>query len=189
MTEQIKNNIINQIKYFEKATTNENRFVVAKELVDRLFVTDYFSLDEMANFIKNELASIFNLTEQETETILKEYEEEHENEEENKRENEDKEKVINDKLKIAQLKKSLQDIPIYEQELLKCLNLVEVENIVDYIVNNIEIYNINHIKDFVMSDLSQYFKLTNEEKAELKEVLENECSNIEKKNIWNFFRS
>lgn len=169
MTEQIKNNIINQIKYFEKATTNENRFVVAKELVDRLFITDYFSLDEMANFIKNELASIFNLTEQETETILKEYE--------------DKEKVINDKLKIAQLKKSLQDIPIYEQELLKCLNLVEVENIVDYIVNNIEIYNINHIKDFVMSDLSQYFKLTNEEKAELKEVLENECSNIEKKNI------
>ena len=169
MNEQIKNNIINQIKHFEKATTNENRFVVAKELVDRLFVADYFSVVEMANFIKNELASIFSLTEQETETILKEYE--------------DKEKVINDKLKIAQFKKSLQDIPIYEQELVKCLNLVEVENIVDYIVNNIDIYNINHIKDFVMIDLAEYFRITEEEKAELKEVLENECSNIEKKNI------
>lgn len=161
--------IIRKVTYIAQATTNENRFVVAKELVDRLFVADYFSVVEMANFIKNELASIFSLTEQETETILKEYE--------------DKEKVINDKLKIAQLKKSLQDIPIYEQELVKCLNLVEVENIVDYIVNNIEIYNINHIKDFVMIDLAQYFKLTEEEKAELKEVLENECSNIEKKNI------
>lgn len=169
MTEQTKNNIINQIKHFEKATTNENRFVVAKELVDRLFITDYFSIDEMANFIKNELASIFSLTEQETKTILKEYE--------------DKEKVINDKLKIAQLKKSLQDIPIYEQELLQCLNLVELEKIVSFIVNNIEIYNKQILNDFVMIDLAQYFRITEEEKTELKEVLENECSNIEKKNI------
>ena len=157
MKEQTKNNIINQIKHFEKATTNENRFVVAKELIDRLFIADYFSFDEMDNFIKNELTSIFNLTEQETETILKEYE--------------DKEKVINDKLKIAQLKKSLQDIPIYEQELLKCLNLVEVENIVDYIVNNIEIYNKQILNDFVMIDLVQYFRITDEEKTGLKEVL------------------
>lgn len=169
MNEQIKNNIINQIKHFEKATTNKNRFVVAKELVDRLFITDYFSIDEMANFIKNELASIFSLTEQETKTILKEYE--------------DKEKVINDKLKIAQLKKSLQDIPIYEQELLQCLNLVELEKIVSFIVKNIEIYNKQILNDFVMIDLAQYFRITEEEKTELKEVFENECSNIEKKNI------
>ena len=56
------NNIIEQIKYFASATTSENRFVVAQDMIDRLFISNYFSVDDMTNLIKNELTSIFNVS-------------------------------------------------------------------------------------------------------------------------------
>ncbi|MCI8290905.1 MAG: hypothetical protein HFJ25_01425 [Clostridia bacterium] len=149
-------NVIEQIKHYASVTTNENRFVVAQDIIDRLFISNYFSVDDMANFIKNELASIFSLSSIETELLLQEYE--------------GKQKIMHDKLEIVKLKESLEDIPVY-QEPIKCLNFPQVQKIVQYIINNEIIYNKQLFIDFVLNDLSNHFELDEEEKKELQEVI------------------
>lgn len=149
-------NVIEQIKHYASVTTNENRFVVAQDIIDRLFISNYFSVDDMANFIKNELASIFSLSSIETELLLQEYE--------------GKQKIMHDKLEMVKLKESLEDIPVY-QEPIKCLNFPQVQKIVQYIINNEIIYNKQLFIDFVLNDLSNHFELDEEEKKELQEVI------------------
>ncbi len=154
------NNIIEQIRYFASATTNENRLIMAQEIVDRLFISNYFSVDDMTNLIKNELTSIFNLSSPETELLLKEYD--------------NKQKLIHDKLEIVKLKESLEDIPVYAEPI-KCLNFPQVQKIVQYIINNETIYNRQLLIDFVLNDLSNYFELDEEETKELQEVINDKC--------------
>ena len=150
--------IIDRVRYFGQAVQDdENRLVVAKDIIDRLFISNYFTNDKMANLIKNELASIFGLTEEQVIILLKEYEE--------------KCKLVNDKIQIERLKRSLQDIPIYENEHLKSLNLVEVKKIVKYILENITIYNKHFLQEFVLNDLCNHFLLGEEDKRQIEEVL------------------
>lgn len=154
------NNIIEQIRYFASATTNENRLIMTQEIVDRLFISNYFSIDDMTNLIKNELTSIFNLSSPETELLLKKYD--------------NKQKLIHDKLEIVKLKECLEDIPVYAEPI-KCLNFPQVQKIVQYIINNEIIYNRQLLIDFVLNDLSNYFELDEEEKKEIQEVINDKC--------------
>ena len=163
MTEQAKDNIKNQIKLFSKAITSDaSRFVMAKEVTDRLFISNYFKFEEMTNFVKNELNSIFSLSEEQTQIILRQFEEKH--------------KMINDKLEIAKLKSILEETPIYGSDGLNCFNLIEVKKIVRYIINNNLIANRKFLQDFVSNDLSTHFKLSEENKKEIMEELKNDKS-------------
>ncbi len=163
MTEQTKDNITNQIKLYSKyITSDESRFVMAKEIIDRLFISSYFKFEEMTNFVKNELTSIFSLSEEQTQIILKQFEEKYQ--------------MINDKLKIAKLKLILEETPIYEVDELHCFNLIEVKKIVRYIINNNLIASKQILQDFVINDLSTHFKLDEENKKEIMEELNDDKS-------------
>ena len=157
---ETKNQIINRIQKFANAVTNdEDKFILATELVDRLFIADYFSNEDMTNLIKNELTSMFGLKSIQTQKLVKQYI--------------DKAIFMQDKLTIANLKKILEEIPIYEGELLKCLNLNECKNIVNNIKNNQLIKNQKLFEDFTLNYLSEHFHLDENGKKEIKEVLDN----------------
>lgn len=163
MTEQTKDKIKNQIRFYSKAiTSDESRFVMAKEVMDRLFVSNYLNFEEMMDFIKNELTSMLSLSVEQTQIILKQFEEKYQ--------------MINDKLEIAKLKLILEETPIYESDELHCFNLIEVKKIVRYIINNNLIANKQILQDFVINDLSTHFKLNEENKKEVMEVLNDDKS-------------
>lgn len=154
MTEQIYNNIINAIIPFAKATTDtEKRFVVAQEIVDRLFISNCFSVVEMNNFIKNELSSILELSKQETQILLNNYE--------------TKRIIIDDKLKIAKMKQALNKIKVEDNQIVRITRKIEVEEICKHLVESKFVYNQKLLFNFIMIDLCNHFKLSNTEKQEI----------------------
>lgn len=154
MEEEIKNNIINTIIPFANATTDaEKRFVVAQDVVDRLFISNCFSVVEMNNFIKNELSSILGLPKQETQILLNNYE--------------TKRIIIDDKLKIAKMKQALNKIKVKDNQIVKLTRKIEVEKICKHLVESKFISNQKLLFNFIMSDLCNYFRLSYEEKQDV----------------------
>lgn len=150
------------VKALEKVAIVEDRkerIKTAADFADRLFIADYFSRENRTNFVKNELASYFELTDEETANILETIK--------------NKEQRVNDKLQISKLKEGLKYVEIYENNLLfEGFNLRETKKIVDYIDNE---YNINDkqiLKKFILDSLCAHFELNSEEIEEIKRFCE-----------------
>lgn len=156
MTEQETNNITDIVIHL--ATTlatqdDENRLVVARNIIDRLFISNCVSVAGMTNIIKNELASTLNLSEQETETLLKQYK--------------TTKSIVDDKLKIAQLKQALSKIKNVDSTFTKLIRKEEVAEISKKLINSKFISSQELLHYFIMRDLCNHFKLSYEEKKEI----------------------
>lgn len=141
-----------------KATQDdENRLVVAQNIIDRLFISNCVSKTEMTNLIKNELTITLNLSEQETETLLKQYE--------------TTKTIVDDKLKIAQLKQALSKIKDVDSTFTKLIRKTEIEEISKNLIDSKFICSQEVLHYFIMKDLCNHFKLSYEEKKDIyKEV-------------------
>lgn len=156
MMEEIKDIVIH-LATSPATRGDENRLVVAKNIIDRLFISNCISVAEMTNLIKNELTVTLNLSEQETETLLKQYEETR--------------TIVDDKLKIAQLKQSLYKIKNDDSTITKMIKKSEIEELSKYLIDMNFISNQELLYYFIINDLCNHFKLTYEEKLEIsKEV-------------------
>ena len=89
-----------------------NRLVVAQNIIDRLFISNCVTVAKMTNLIKNELTVTLDLSEQETETLLKQYE--------------TTRTIVEDKLKIAQLKQVLSKIKDVDSTITKLIRKTEI---------------------------------------------------------------
>lgn len=157
---QQHNNIIEQVKYFADATQGDkNRLAVAKNIIDRLFISNCISETQMTNLIKNELTTILKLSEQETEKLLERYK--------------TTKAMVDDKLKIAQFKQALAKIKNVDNSIIKMTRKLEIEQISKYLIDSNFISSQELLHNFIMKDLCNHFKLTYEEKKEIyKEVKE-----------------
>lgn len=136
---------------------DKNRLVVAQNIIDRLFISNCVSMAEMTNIIKNELTAILDLSEQETETLLKKYE--------------TTKTIVDDKLKIAQLKQALSKIKDVDSTFTKLIRITEIKEISKSLIDSNFISSQELLHYFIMKDLCNHFKLSYEEKKEIyKEV-------------------
>lgn len=150
--EEIKNIVIHLVT--SKATQgDENRLVVAQNIIDRLFISNCVSVAEMINLIKNELTVTLDLSEQETEKLLKEYE--------------ITRTIVDDKLKIAQLKQTLSKIKDVDSTITKLIRKTEIEEISKSLIDSKFICSQELLHYFIMKDLCNHFKLNYEEKKEI----------------------
>lgn len=134
-----------------------NRLVVAQNIIDRLFVSNYISVAEMTDIIKNELTVILDLSEQETETLLKQYE--------------TTKSIVDDKLKVAQLKQALSKIKNVDDTFTKLIRKTEIAEISKNLIDSKFISSQELLHYFIMKDLCNHFKLSYDEKEEIyKEV-------------------
>lgn len=157
---QETNNITDTVIHLAtlKATQDDqNRLVVAKNIIDRLFISNCVSMSEMTNIIKNELTAILDLSEQETETLLKQYE--------------TTKTIVDDKLKIAQLKQALSKIKDVDSTFTKLIRTTEIKEISKSLIASKFISSQELLHYFIMKDLCNHFKLSYDEKEEIyKEV-------------------
>lgn len=158
MTEQeLKKFCIQALEEVPVPQNVKERFRVATDFADRLFIANYFSKENRANFVKNELSSHFELRDEEVKAILNRLEEE--------------EQCVNEKIQIVKFKRALKYVPIYNDEFLfQGMNLIEVKEIIKYIEENYNIKNKQLITNFIMQDLCQHFKLSKQEIEEIKNM-------------------
>lgn len=150
--EEIKNIVIHLAT--SKATQgDENRLVVAQGIIDRLFISNCITVAEMTNLIKNELTVTLNLSEQETETLLKQYE--------------ITRLMVEDKLKISKLKQTLFKVKDVDTKITRMIRKPEIEELNKYLVDSNFISNQKLLYNFIINDLCNHFKLTYEEKLEI----------------------
>lgn len=153
---QETNNIKDTIVHFatSQATPDGgNRLVVAQNIIDRLFISNCVSVVEMTNIIKNELTVTLNLSEQETETLLKQYE--------------TTRTIVEDKLKISQLRQTLSKVKDVDSTITRIIRKPEIEELSKYLVDSNFISNQKLLYNFIINDLCNHFKLTYEEKLEI----------------------
>lgn len=153
---QESNNITDTVLHLvtSQATQgDENRLAVAQNIVDRLFAANCVSIEEITNLIKNELSTILKLSEQETDILLKKFEE--------------SKIIVDDKLKIAQLKQALSEIKDVDNPITKITRKLEIEQISKYLIESNFIDSQKLLHYFIMRDLCNHFKLSYEEKKEL----------------------
>lgn len=156
MMEEMKDTIIH-LATPPATQGDENRLVVAQNIIDRLFISNCVSVAEMTNLIKNELTVILDLSEQETETLLKQYE--------------TTKTIVDDKLKIAQLKQALSKIKNVDDTFTKLIRKTEIAEISKNLIDSKFISSQELLHYFIMRDLCNHFKLSCEEKKEIyKEV-------------------
>lgn len=138
-----------------KATQgDENRLVVAQNIIDRLFISNCVSVAEMTDIIKNELSTILNLSGQEKEILLSQYEKTR--------------LIVEDRLKIARLKQALTSIKFNENnKIIELTRKFEVEGISKNLIYSNFISSQELLHYFIMRDLCNHFKLSYEEKKEL----------------------
>ena len=158
MTEQeLKDFCIQALKKVPIPQNEQECVRVATDFADRLFIADYLSKDNRANFVKNELCSHFDLKEEDVKSILNRLEE--------------KEQRVNDKLQITKFKQALKYVPIYNEDFLfKGMNFQEAEQIIEYIEENYSIKDKQLISNFIMQDLCTHFKLSKQEIEEIKKL-------------------
>lgn len=159
MTEQeLKEKCMKILKTVLPPSNEQECVRIATDFAERLFIADYFSKENRTNFIKKELCSYFNLTEEQTNKIIERLDL--------------KEAEIQDKLQIQKFKCALKELPIFEdEEFFRCNNILEVKKIVEYIKSNYTFYNQNILKSFIQNDLCSYFQLTQEERKEIMELI------------------
>lgn len=153
---QETNNIKDTIVHFatSQATQgDESRLVVAQNIIDRLFISNCVTVAEMTNLIKNELTVTLNLSEQETETLLKQYE--------------TTRTIVEDKLKISQLKQTLSKVKDADSTITRMIKKSEIEELSKYLVDSNFISNHKLLYYFIINNLCNHFKLTYEEKLEI----------------------
>lgn len=151
-----KNNITDtviQLATLQVTQGDENRLCVAQNIIDRLFISNCVSADEMTNLIKNELTVTLNLSEQEKETLLEGYK--------------TKKSIVDDRLKIAKLKQALSKIKNVESTFTKMTRKMEIEEISKKLIESNFIYSQELLHYFIMRDLCDHFKLSYEEKKEI----------------------
>lgn len=154
--EEIKDTVI-YLATLKVTQGDKNRLVVAQNIIDRLFISNCISVAEMTNLIKNELTVILDLSEQETETLLKQYE--------------TTKTIVDDKLKIAQLKQVLSKIKNVDSTFTKLIRKTEISEISKSLIDSKFICNQELLHYFIMRDLCNHFKLSYDEKKEIyKEV-------------------
>lgn len=129
-----------------------NRLVVAQNIIDRLFISNCVTVAKMTNLIKNELTVTLDLSEQETETLLKQYE--------------TTRTIVEDKLKISQLKQTLSKVKDVDSTITRIIRKSEIEELSKYLVDVNFISNQKLLYNFIINDLCNHFKLTYEEKLE-----------------------
>ena len=130
-----------------------NRLVVAQNIIDRLFISNCVTVAEMTNLIKNELTVTLNLSEQETETLLKQYE--------------TTRTIVEDKLKISQLRQTLSKVKDVDTTITRMIRKSEIEELSKYLVDVNFISNQKILYNFIINDLCNHFKLTYEEELEI----------------------
>jgi len=154
---QETNNIIDTVIHLatsQKATQgDENRLVVAQNIIDRLFISNCVSVAEMTNIIKNELSTTLNLSAPETENLLKQYK--------------TTRAIVDDKLKIAQMKQALFNVKSVDDPFTKLIRKSEIEEISKYLIDSKFINSQELLHYFIMKDLCNHFKLSYEEKKEI----------------------
>ena len=132
---------------------DKNRLEVAQNIIDRLFISNCVSVVEMTNIIKNELTVTLNLSEQETETLLKQYE--------------TTRTIVDDNLKIGKLKQILSKIKDVDSTITRMIRKSEMEELSKFLVYSNFIYNQKLLYYFIINDLCNHFKLTYEERLEI----------------------
>lgn len=148
----IKNTVVH-LAISQVTPDDENRLVVAQNIIDRLFISNCITVAEMTNLIKNELTVTLNLSEQETETLLKQYE--------------ITRIMVEDKLKISKLKQTLFKVKDVDTKITRMIRKPEIEELNKYLVDSNFISNQKLLYNFIINDLCNHFKLTYEEKLEI----------------------
>lgn len=148
----IKNTVVH-LAISQVTPDDENRLVVAQNIIDRLFISNCITVAEMTNLIKNELTVTLNLSEQETETLLKQYE--------------ITRIMVEDKLKISKLKQTLFKVKDVDAKITRMIRKPEIEELNKYLVDSNFISNQKLLYNFIINDLCNHFKLTYEEKLEI----------------------
>lgn len=148
----IKNTVVH-LAISQVTPDDENRLVVAQNIIDRLFISNCITVAEMTNLIKNELTVTLNLSEQETETLLKQYE--------------ITRIMVEDKLKISQLRQTLSKVKDVDTTITRMIRKSEIEELSKYLVDVNFISNQKILYNFIINDLCNHFKLTYEEKLEI----------------------
>lgn len=148
----IKNTVVH-LAISQVTPDDENRLVVAQNIIDRLFISNCITVAEMTNLIKNELTVTLNLSEQETETLLKQYE--------------ITRIMVEDKLKISKLKQTLFKVKDVDTKITRMIRKPEIEELSKYLVDSNFISNQKLLYNFIINDLCNHFKLTYEEKSEI----------------------
>lgn len=148
----IKNTVVH-LATSQVTPDDENRLVVAQNIIDRLFISNCVTVAEMTNLIKNELTVTLNLSEQETEELIKQYKKTR--------------TIVDDKLKISKLKQTLSKIKNVDSTITRMIRKSEIEGLSKYLIDSNFISNEKLLYYFIITDLCNHFKLTYEEKLEI----------------------
>ena len=148
----IKNTVVH-LATSQATQGDENRLVVAQNIIDRLFISNCITVADMTDLIKNELTVILNLSEQETEELIKQYKKTR--------------TIVDDKLKISKLKQTLSKINDGYSTITRMIRKSEIEGLSKYLIDRNFISNEKLLYYFIITDLCNHFKLTYEERLEI----------------------
>lgn len=148
----IKNTVVH-LATSQATQGDENRLVVAQNIIDRLFISNCITVADMTDLIKNELTVTLNLSEQETEELIKQYKKTR--------------TIVDDKLKISKLKQTLSKINDGYSTITRMIRKSEIEGLSKYLIDRNFISNEKLLYYFIITDLCNHFKLTYEEKLEI----------------------